>query len=437
MKDLISVKVKILPEQLKAEHVKKNLKDTPALLPTFYVCPYADPNPGQGDDYDLKYFPPSDTACDINIAFITPNDNTTSGTFGNTISDQYLCHVRDRTGIMQLIAHMQQMGRRIITSYIDAPTIHWDKVNIENFVRNTEGDICADGTVLTNDLMTYYQPVGRMWDAETPTPQAMGEVLKACFLRGIQRDPDNYVFVYTTYANRDIDQIILNTPIDPNGSPVDQALYALGFKNVADFITQRGSLSFLETMSYGEDPQSRFTEADTYAIQLGGGDPSTLYAMRKFISIGVAPGLTAEADALVIAAACDPMKTEGYGRFMVWAGNSPDGVSLFNAMIQAQQQPVPDAIEPFWRRTGSQLAGQTEMFAMRNVPLALHSATAGNRHSLSKFCSATASAKPICPQFASFALVEPSVSEQALASKVEGPVKTERTWASTLTFGLL
>lgn len=434
------MKVRILPADLKPAHVQKTIQDTPPLLPTFYMTPYADPNPGQGTDYDLKYFPPSDIPCDINIAFITPSDDTL-GTFGNTISDHYLCHLRDRTAIMQLISHMMQMQRRIIVSYIDAPTIHWDKVNPINFVNNTEGTICADGTVFTNDLMTYYQPVGRMWDAETPTPEAMAELLKACFLRGIQRDPDNYVFVYTTYANRDIDQIVLNMQIDPNGSPVDQALYQLGFTKVSEFITKRGSLSYLETMSYGGDAQSRFSEADAYALQLGGGDPSTLYAMRKFISIGVAPGLTATADALTIAAACDPTKPEGYGRFMVWAGNCPDGCDLFNQMIAAQHQLVPETIRPFWMRTAEQLAGLVPMPHVGESMPSLRVALAGNRRWLpasktecvKKPAAHTADVvhvAPVCPQFTA------GVSEKALQEPLQVPVKPAKTWTNILTFGL-
>jgi hypothetical protein len=131
-------------------------------------------------------------------------------------------------------------------------------------------------------------------------------------------------------------------PIDPAKGDVDKALYDLGFRKISDFITMRGSLSFLETMSYGGDPESRFQEADTYALQyLANGDASKLNEMRKFISIGVAPELTATADALTIAAACDPKKEQGYGRFMVWAGNCPEGLSLFNAMIAARKQALP------------------------------------------------------------------------------------------------
>lgn len=327
---------------LTAEAVQKTLKDTPPLYPSFYVCPYADTNPGKPNDYSLRYFPTPEIPCDINLAFITPSDDTISGKFGNTSSDVYLCHLRDRIAIKQFVTHMKDAGRRLLISYIDAPTIHWDKVNIENFVRNTEGEALEDGAFFSNDLMETYQPMGRMWDAETPTAIDMANVMKACFLRGIQRDPDNYVFVYTTYANRDIDAQILTMAIDPTKGDVDKALYDLGFRRIADFITLRGSLSFLETMSYGGDPESRFQEADTYALQyLANGDASKLNEMRKFISIGVAPELTATADAITIASACDPTLEQGYGRFMVWAANCPEGLSLFNAMIGARGQPLP------------------------------------------------------------------------------------------------
>lgn len=330
---------------LTAQMVQKTLEDTPPMLPSFYVCPYADPAPGQSTDYSLIYFPTADIACDINLAFITPSDDKASGTFGNTISDIYMRHLRGQSAIKQFVAHMRALDRRIFVSYIDAPSIHWDSVNVENFVRNTEGEIAPDGTLFSNDLMDNYQPVGRMWDAETPSAQEMATVMKACFLRGLQRDPDHYVFVYTTYANRDIDQLILPMIIDPKKNATDKALYDLGFRQISDFITMRGSLSFLETMSYGADADSRFQEADTYALQyLAKGDASKLNEMRKFISIGVAPGLTDPSEAITIASACDPTKPTGYGRFMVWAGNCPDGLSLFQSMVEACKQPLPVAL---------------------------------------------------------------------------------------------
>lgn len=426
--DAALLRVKILPADLKPHHVQKFLANTPPLLPTFYNCPYADTNPGKSNDTGLQYFPSSEIPCDINLAFITPSEDTASGKFGNTTSDQYLCHLRDRKAIQQFVGHMKSMGRRIITSFIDSPNIHWDQVNVENFVRNTEGEICADGTVFTNQLMDDYQPVGRMWDAETPEPLAMAEVMKACFLRGIQRDPDNYVFVYTTYANRpDIDPVILGMKIDPNGSDVDKALYALGFYQVSDFITKRGSLSYLETMSYGGDAPSRFAEADTYAVQyLGGGDPTTLDDMRKFISIGVAPGITDEADALTIAAACDPTKAQGYGRFMVWAGNSPDGLNLFNAMHNAQSQPMPKSVPTVW--TPESVVGMET--AGLNIDLA------GNLQSLHGWLFRMADVisrriPEICHQFSAVL-----VDELATAVSAE-PAKAVKSWMNTLSLGFL
>lgn len=330
------------PKRLTAERVQKKITDQTTLLPSFYVCPYADPTSTESTNYSLVNYPDASIACDINLAFINPSDDQVKNNLGNTISDNYLCHLRDKVAIKQFIARMQELKRRIFVSYIDAPTVHWDAVNVENFVRNTEGEIAADGTVFTNELMETYQPVGRMWDAETPAGLAMATVMKACFLRGIQRDPDNYVFIYTTYANRDIDQQILAMVLDPTTSPVDAELYALGFRQISDFITMRGDLSFLETMSYSDPAADRFQEADTYAIQyLAKGDATKLNEMRKFISIGVAPGLTSDDDATTIAAACNPTQVDGYGRFMVWAGNCPAGVSLFSEMIAAQKQPLP------------------------------------------------------------------------------------------------
>lgn len=48
----------------------------------------------------------------------------------------------------------------------------------------------------------------------------------------------------------------------------------------------RGSLFFLETMSYGDDAESRFEEARAYVDLLANGDPTKRDAMLKFISIG-------------------------------------------------------------------------------------------------------------------------------------------------------
>ena len=323
------------PYAVTAEMVQKTLANTPPLLPTFYVCPYANTAPGTPLDYRLYHCPPATLACDINLAFFTPSDD------GNTVSDKYLCHLRDRTAIKQFVARMKAMNRKILLSYIDAPSIHWDKVDVENFVNNSQGEKAPDGTVFTSDTIDTYQPDGHMWDAETDFGLEMAKVMKACFLRGIQLDPDHYRFVYTTYADRDIDQQILNMPIDP---VADAELYELGFRRIADFITMRGSLSWLETMSYGADPASRFQEADNYAVKyLANGDEKRLNEMRKFISIGVSAD-SSTADGITIASACDPTKKDSYGRFMVWAGNCPAGVSLFNTMVSAQnQQPLPMA----------------------------------------------------------------------------------------------
>lgn len=351
-----------MPKDLTASMVQKKLSNTPPLLPSFYVCPYADAAPGTGLDYSLIYYPPETMLCDINIAFFTPDEDKTKGTYGNTVSDTFLTHQRDKASIIQFVERMESLNRRIIVSYIDTPTIHWDTVNVENFARNTEGEVAPDGTFFSNALIETYHPVGRMWDAETPTPEAMGKVIKACFLRGLQHNPDNLVFVYTTYANRDVDSIILNMAILQEGDAIDQALYALGFRQISDFITMRGSLSFLETMSYGSDYTSRFQEADAYALQLAKGDASLMFEMRKFISIGVAPGLSSKDDAIQIARACNPETMVGYGRFMVWAGNCPDGLDLFQLMLQERQAPVPEqlAAGPILTATPPRVLGATQ-----------------------------------------------------------------------------
>ncbi len=346
-----------MPKELTAKDVEKTFDDTPAPLPSFYITPYADPNPGQSDDYSLVYCPTS--GCDINIAFFTPSDNHTTGTFGNTADDTFLCHQRDSVAIQQFIRDKSAAGLRILVSYIDAPSIHWSAVNRENFVRNTEGEL-INGRVYTNRLMESYIPVGRMWDAETPDAAAMASIMKACFLRGLQRDPDHYVFVYTTYDVRQIDEIILSTPIDPSKDEIDKALFDLGFTQISDFITKRGSLSFLETMSYGGTAAQRFEEADAYAVQfLAKGDATKLTEMRKFISIGVAPGLTSRDDAKSIAAACDYTQG-GYGRFMVWAGNCPDGMALYQLMLEQEKKPLPAPLsEPKMAVTKTPASHQT------------------------------------------------------------------------------
>lgn len=322
-------------ELKKRAHKHSTDPSAPPLVPSFYVCPYSDSAPGQPTDYSLTIYPPDTIPYDVNIAFFTLND------YGNTIDDTFLTHLRDRPAIQALIAQMQKNNRRIINSMIDTPNINWGNANIENFVRNTEGEFAEDGTFFTNNLMQNYPAVGRMWDAETPAPDAFAEVMKACFLRGITRDPDNYVFIYTTYADRSIDEL-LNMVFDASKSPVDAELIKLGFLRFTDLFLKRGpGLSWIETMSYSGDAASRFAEADNYAVKyLAQGDASQLNAMRKYLSIGVAPELTAPADAQAIGSACDPSKEEGYGRFMVWAGNCPDGVTLFNNMITARTLPI-------------------------------------------------------------------------------------------------
>jgi len=359
----------------KAFDEQKKFTGTSLLAPSFYVLPYADSNPGQGDDYNLTQAPPSDLVCDINLAFFTPSENQETQTYGNRLSDIYISHLCDQESIKQFSAKMRAAGRRVFVSYIDTPNIHWKSVNVTNFVRNTEGQIADDGSLITNKLMEDYVPVGRMWDAETEDSQAnyqaLGTIMKACFLQGITRDPDNYVFIYTTYANRDIDAAILLMLINENGDWVDKALYERGYRQISDFITMRGGLSILETMSYGNPPEERFEEADIYAGYLGKGDPTKLNEMRKFISIGVAPGLTSTADACTIAAACDSTTEAGYGRFMVWGANCPDGVALFKSMVQARTQGLPKEL--------LEMTGKP----MPSTKVKINK-TSGNRHSFLK-----------------------------------------------------
>lgn len=322
--------------------VQKKISSTPPMLPSFYMCPYSDSKPGDPFDYSLIHRPSAELAYDVNIAFFTVDDDKDAGTYGNGISYQFLTHLRNLSAIKQVARKLEEVGRRLYVSFIDTPSIHWDSVNVANFVRNTEGEFDADGLLITNDLMDDFNPVGRMWDIETEDTAAlaMAKVMKACFLQGMLRDPEHYVFIYTTYANRPIDETILSSLIDPEGDFVDQSLYQLGFRQFSDLITMRGSLSILETMSYGSSSSERFSEADAYALQLAKGDESKRNDMRKFISIGVAPGLTDPRDALTIAAACDPTLSEGYGRFMVWGGNCPAGVELFESMAAVRQRHV-------------------------------------------------------------------------------------------------
>lgn len=318
--------------------IQRTLADTPISRPCVYMCPYADPQAGDYD-YSVACLPSNGTLYDLNVAFFTLSEDKVSGTYGNGVDTTYLTHLRNLSAIRQIVKKLQAAGHEIDVSYIDTPNIHWDSANIPNYVRNTEGEFDADGEIISNDLMENFNPVGRMWDIETEDSAALAltKLMKACFLQGILRDP-NYVFIYTTYANRSIDETILTSAIDPNGDEVDQALYKLGFTTFSDLITKRGSLSRLETMSYSSTAQELKDEADAYARQLGG-PSSSLNDMRKFISIGVAPGLTDPSVALEIAAACDPTKPDGYRGFMVWAGNCPAGVSLFEAMDAVSKNP--------------------------------------------------------------------------------------------------
>lgn len=313
------------------QRLEKALLNQPVLLPTFYATPYAASNPGQPTDYALTWFPTT-IDCGISLAFITP------GVAGNTSDDTYICSVSDRGAIQDFIAAMQKLGRRIILSFIDTPTTHWDSINITNFVRNIIGQMAPDGTIITNDLCKNYPHDGLMFDAETDAITAFAETMKQSFLAGVTLDPENFIFVYTTYANRPIDQQILTMEFDETKSTTDADLIELGFLRFIDLFTKRGpSLSYIETMSYGSDAASRMDEADTYAGYLTLGDATLLNDRRKYISIGVAPLLTSDADVVAIGAACDPTKEDGYGRFMVWAGNCPEGLRLFNLAFNARQ----------------------------------------------------------------------------------------------------
>lgn len=327
-------------EKLKLTVQKKiNL---PALVPTFYICPYALPDPVVAQyNYDIDHIPDKTLQYDVNYAFLNVDDNQEAGTYGNKTSTVFIGHVLDLSITQQSVQAFQSLGRRVYYSLIDGPNIFWDKVNIPVFVSNTQGQLDPDGKFIANDIVTKLgKPTGFMWDIETEdsAAAAMTKVMKASFLQGILIDPENYTFIYTTYANRNIDNIILNSTIDPNGDEVDQALCKLGFTRFSDLITKRGNLSFLETMNYGGTAQERFLEAEAYVQQLAQ-EGDDINEIRKHISIGVAAGLTEPDQALDIAVACNSERSGGYGRFMVWSGNCDAGVNLFDAMYKVWQNP--------------------------------------------------------------------------------------------------
>jgi hypothetical protein len=363
--------------------VLKTVENTPPRVPSFYICPYADPVPGDYN-FSLTSLPKNTTQFGANIAFFTVDDDKEANTYGNGVSMKYLTHLRNFSGIQQLTQILKAAGHPIYVSYIDTPNIHWDAVNIVNFVRNTEGEFDSEREVISNDLMINFNPDGRMWDIETvdTAAPALAKVMKACFLQGVLRDPEHYTFIYTTYANRTIDQIILQSKIEQDGDEVDQVLYQLGFRQFSDLISMRGSLSRLETMSYSSSAPALFDEADTYAKLLGKGTIPT-EAMRNFIYIGVAPGLTDPKTALEVAAACDPKKPDGYGGFMVWGANCPAGVAMFEAMDAVQKDP--------------NIASGIDITKLPPKRISAHVEVCGNKNWL--IALATFSSAPYCPSF--------------------------------------
>jgi len=362
-------------ERLKRERAHKEIVLTiEAMPPTFYSVPYADPAPGSRNPSITKY-PPLDRPdlnCEITIAFFTLDDSKTR--YGNTLSTEFLTHVRDESAVEQFAERMQEAGRSVSAIIIDTPSIKLSDSNVPNFVNNTEGEIAADRTFSTCDLIEKYGPiVGRTWDIETDSTDYAGiaRVIKACFLRGIERDPDHYLLTYTTFANRAIDQYILNSKIDPNGDAIDQALSKLGFENFTDLITKRGNLSRIETMSYTGTAEELLGEADTYALTyLAKGDAKQLYNMRKFMSVGVDSYQTDTEVAKTVAAACDPTKAEGFGRFMLWNGNCDSGLDMFESMVAARSNPLPE----FLAQTQEEAAARVKI----HLPI---KKTSGNRYS--------------------------------------------------------
>ena len=343
-------KLDIHPLDLKPEHVIKTSFDPKNLKSTFYCTAYADPHEGQSNDYSLIHYPPANIQADFNFGFININDLKSLGTFGNSSVDNYNIHVRDRVAIMQLAMAMKEDDRSIQVSYIDDPDCSWDDVHLTNFIRNTEGEVAKDKRVYTNNVQSRYLNSGRMMDAETSAEPAFAENIKASFLRGIELNPDTYRFIYCSYANRPIDAI-LNQPFSSKNF-IEKRLLSLGFKCIADFITKRSpELSQIHTMSYGGDAQSMLAEGDTYAMMLAKGNKDNLYAMRKYVSIGLSPNITPLDIAKQVAPACDPNKKEGFRSFMVWAGNSPDGVTMYEQATALREKAVPDALqEAFTRR---------------------------------------------------------------------------------------
>ena len=380
-----------MPEILTPSMVQKELKRSiEEMSPNFYTLPYADPDADPKKNPSITIHPalnpkldPVKYRCDCTLAFFTPNEDP--GTFGNTLSDKFMTHVRDTSAVEQLAADLHAAGLQVSAAVIDSPNIKYPQVIIPNYVKNTEGEFALNGKFYSNDLLKKYGVDGIMWDAETDSTdyQGFAKLMKACFLAGIKRAPNHYRFTYTTYANRAIDKAILNGVIDPNGDEVDQKLHQLGFENFSDLITKRGNLSCLETMSYGGTAQELFDEGDVYALTyLAKGDPKKLYEMRKFISIGVAPGLTDPGVAKTVAAGCDPTKAQGFGRFMVWNGNCEAGLDLFTSMVDARTEPLPQ-----------QLNLSQEVAAARPKKLPPITENSGNRkHFLSHFLRKVAQA---------------------------------------------
>ena len=352
--NLLPRKLAIHPKDLKREHVQKVGFDPSKCFPTFYCTAYADPSVEAGpNDYSITLYPPKEMDCDFNFGFININDFKAAGTFANTTTDTYNIHIRDRAAVIQLVNLMKSFGRAIMVSYIDDPDCSWDEVvgkQLINFIRNTEGEVSADGHHFTSNVQAWYQPDGRMMDAETRGSNAsFADNCKAAFLRGIQTSPDGYRFIYCSYANRSIDTI-LNEAFTGKDD-IEKELMHLGFNCIADFITKRSpELSQIHTMSYTGAAQSLLAEGDIYALMLAKGDQSKLFDMRKYVSIGVSPNITDPSVANQVATACDPTKAEGFRSYMVWAGNSPAGLAMYQSMAKARSAPVPKPLHEIFYR---------------------------------------------------------------------------------------
>ncbi len=341
------------PQKLTRSMVQKKLiKTIAAMLPIFSTLPYADQDPDPKKSARLPIHPLFDPnldrikyACISALAFFTPNEDP--GTFGNTLSDRFMTHERDASAISQLAHAIKKAGMAIAAYIIDTPKIKLSQINIPNYVLNTEGEFAADGTFFRNHLIDTYDISGIFWDMETDSTDyvTIAKLMKKCFLEGIRRDPDNYLFAFVTYGDRAIDQI-LNMTIDKDGDEVDQKLHKLGFECFSDLITKRGNQSRIITMSYNGTAQELFDEGDVYALKyLAKDDASKLYEMRKFVTIGVTPLLTEPGVANTVAAGCDPTKPEGFGQFMIWDGNRPSGLNMFTSMVDARTQPLPKELD--------------------------------------------------------------------------------------------